>query len=179
MQADISVMHKPTAKKSRGLSLLEVLIALVIISLGLLGLAALQVSSMKKTTQTRVYDYAASSLQDLSERLAANASAAKAGYFDYSNLANTDGTLPTDYNCAQSICTTEQNAKYILRTWAVPLSTTLPSPRFSVAKTDMASGALMTLTLTWDANLSGTGAQSCNTQSVDGAQCHEVKIWLN
>ena len=172
-------MNKPTVNKSRGLSLLEVLIALVIISLGLLGLAALQVSSMKKSTQTRVYNYAASSLQDLSERLAANASAAKAGYFNYSNLDKTDGTLPTGNNCAQSSCTAQQNATYILRTWAVPLSTTLPSPRFSVSKTDMASGALMTLTLTWDANLSGTGAQSCNTQSVEGAQCHEVKIWLN
>ena len=168
-----------TAKSYRGFGLLEVLIALVIISIGLLGLASLQVNSLKKTSQTRSYDYASSALQDLAERISANPAAAKAGDFTYSNLTSADGTLPAANNCAQSTCTNQQFARYTLQQWAIPLSSALPSPRFAVEYQDMASGALMTLTLTWDAALSGAGAAACQNQSVDGAQCHEVKIWLN
>lgn len=165
--------------KSYGFGLIELLIALVIISLGLLGLAALQVSSLQKTQQTRGYEQASSALQDLVERIGANATAAKNGDFDFSNLNSADNTLPSAADCTSVNCSQSEMARYILRNWALPLPAALPSPRFSVEKTTIASGAMMTLTLTWDASLSGQGAASCAASTVDSAQCSKVTIWLN
>lgn len=164
---------------TRGVGLIELLIALVIISIGLLGLASLQVNSLQKTQQTRGYEHASAALQDLVERIGANPAAAINGDFDFSNLSSADNTLPSAADCSAVNCTQSQIARYTLRNWAAPLSAALPSPRFSVEKSSLASGAMMTLTLTWDASLSGQGSASCATTTVDGAQCSRVKIWLN
>jgi type IV pilus assembly protein PilV len=59
-------------KKSNGFSLIEVLVAMVILAIGLLGLAALQASSLKNN-QTAYYRSLATQLSyDIADRMRAN-----------------------------------------------------------------------------------------------------------
>jgi type IV pilus assembly protein PilV len=61
-------------KKSNGFSLIEVLVAMVILAIGLLGLAALQASSLKNN-QTAYYRGLATQLSyDIADRMRANRS---------------------------------------------------------------------------------------------------------
>ena len=98
------------ANLARGSGLIEVLIALVIMSVGLLGLASLQVSSMQRLQQARHQEAVTAALDDLCGRILANASLAKDGLFTFTNLANASAPSK-DNNCiANNNCTTQQQA---------------------------------------------------------------------
>lgn len=67
------IIDKPVP---RGFSLLEVLIALFVVSIGLLGLARLQAQTTASLVQTRLRTQAQLLLQDLAERVRLNANIA-------------------------------------------------------------------------------------------------------
>ena len=81
----------PGQRRQRGLSLIEVLIAMLILAIGLLGIAAMQAITLRNSqsafdrTQAVVLSYA------MLDRMRANATAARAGSY---NLAETC-TAPT------------------------------------------------------------------------------------
>lgn len=58
--------------QSRGFSLIEVLIAVVILAIGLLGVAAVQVVSLQQTNNSFLQTKANLHVQDIAERLRAN-----------------------------------------------------------------------------------------------------------
>lgn len=61
---------------SRGFSLIEVLIAVVILAIGLLGVAAVQVLSLQQTNNSYLQTKANLHVQDLAERIRLNGGAA-------------------------------------------------------------------------------------------------------
>ena len=63
--------------KSRGFTLIEVLIALVILSVGLLGLAGLQIISLKNNQSTYARGQANLMAMDVIDRIRANPVSAK------------------------------------------------------------------------------------------------------
>ena len=102
-------------KKQRGFSLIEVLVALVILSVGLLGVAALQLTSLQTNREAYLRTQAVIAGTDLLERMRANKPAALSG--DYSTSV---GTMPTgSKNCSTlgAACTTTEMAAYDLIAW--------------------------------------------------------------
>lgn len=73
-------MKRKARRWQTGLNLLEVLIATLVLSLGLLGLAGLQVSSLKTTQNASLKQTATLVLYDLLERMRSNRSAVCANY---------------------------------------------------------------------------------------------------
>jgi len=69
-------------KRQRGFSMVEVLVSLLVISLGLLGLAALQSTSMKSTHSAYLRTQATQYAHDILDRMRANREAARAGAYD-------------------------------------------------------------------------------------------------
>ncbi|MEW5754838.1 MAG: type IV pilus modification protein PilV [Pseudomonadota bacterium] len=67
--------HYPHTSKMAGLTLVEILVTLVILAIGLLGLAALQVVGMRSTGASENRTQATVYLDDLAERLRANSDA--------------------------------------------------------------------------------------------------------
>jgi type IV pilus assembly protein PilV len=63
---------QPPGVRQRGLSLIEVLVAVVIISLGLLGMAGLQASSMRGSQSAVYRAQAVQFAADMAERMRAN-----------------------------------------------------------------------------------------------------------
>ncbi|MDD5393757.1 MAG: type IV pilus modification protein PilV [Thiothrix sp.] len=93
--------------RQAGLSLLEVLIAALVLSIGLLGLASLQIAGMKTTHNSYQMQQATWMVQDLLERMRANKPGAAAG--DYNVAINACGSPPTCLSA--TACTSTEMAK--------------------------------------------------------------------
>ncbi len=74
-------------KQQRGMSLMEVLISILVLSIGLLGVAALQTSSMRHTNSSLERTMAATLTDTLAELLRANPEAARQGNYAFSDCA--------------------------------------------------------------------------------------------
>lgn len=108
----IHAHHRPTRVSGRGFVLLEVLISIVILAVGLLGLAKLQASTRQMQMESYQRAQAVVLLQDMVSRLSANIKAA--GCYAISDVTSgtpyvgTGGTVPT--TCAAGTGTGAQQA---------------------------------------------------------------------
>lgn len=109
------LMRRPPrspSRQQRGFTLVEVLVALVILSIGLLGLAGLQLSSLQASQQAYLRSQATVMGQDIIERMRANRDAALNGEYD---IAMADGP-PAGADIAAND----------LNDWLTALGTSLP-----------------------------------------------------
>jgi type IV pilus assembly protein PilV len=83
----------------KGFSLIEVLVALLILSVGLLGLAAMQVSGLRSVGNSTYYTQASLALTDMAERMRANPVAVADNFFLDVSSDSTDGAAKT-IDCA-------------------------------------------------------------------------------
>lgn len=142
-------------QSGKGFSLLEVLIALVVLSIGMMGVAAMFVDSLRNSGsaiyRTRAVIYA----QDMADRIRANQSAA-ASYV--AAVADTG----TDNGCADSgetgsvvaavQCTAAQMAAHDIFTWKQIIEdgqTGLPGGEASIARNAGTVPATYTITVQW------------------------------
>ncbi len=115
----------------RGASLLEVLIALVILGIGILGMLALQATSLKTNQLAISRTLAAGLASEITELMRANRIAAESGQYDIA--------LNQTVSSATSIAGND------LMTWKEHL-TQLPSGQSSISR----NGNIFTITIQWD-----------------------------
>ena len=127
----------------KGLSLIEVMIALAVFSFGLLALAALMASGLKYNTSALHRSYATSQAYDMGDRMRANRLGLDAGY--YNNLSDR-GTNP---DCIESGCTPEQMAQYDTWQWNTDNARLLPEGAGTVSLKSSDSG-IYTITVAWN-----------------------------
>ncbi len=143
------------ATEAGGFTLIEVLVALVVLAVGLLGLAALQVMSLKYNQTTYNRNQATVIAYDLADRMRANASVT--GNYLTTTLAETAATCKSGSTpCTQCIdptnrCSPTQLAVKDLYEWNGLLVSQLPNGTGSVTQ----SGAVYTITVNWDDNRDG------------------------
>jgi len=101
--------------RSAGYTLIEVLVALLVISLGLLGMAALQVSALKQNQNAYARSQVLTAAHGIADRMRANEAGLSAGnYFGTSDAYNGDDP---DTSCEDAVCTAAQMATYDLNNW--------------------------------------------------------------
>lgn len=118
----------PGCTYQRGFTLLEVLIAVVILSVGLLGLAALQATSLEHNKNSMIRSQIAILGYDMIDRMRANAPAVTAGNY---NLLD-DSVLPagTDATCTSVTgCTPAAMALQDYFEWDRAIQAALPGCR--------------------------------------------------
>ena len=109
----------------QGFTLLEVLVALLIVSIGLLGLAGLQVAAINNTNTSRVRGLAAIQAGGLAAAMHANPA-----YWQNISASTSLSNIPSTpaSGCTSSACTPSQIAGYDVSTWTNDLaSLAIPS----------------------------------------------------
>lgn len=131
------------AKRSNaGFTLIEVLIALVVMSIGLLGLAALQIQGMKYNSDAYFRTQATTLAYDIIDRMRANATAARSGLY----AATTAPAGSSD--CEAAACSAPDLAQYDLKRWYDALAVRLPKPLDQPSSIQSAGGQ-HTITIRW------------------------------
>lgn len=138
-------MRPTTASRpAAAFTLLEVLVAIFILSVGLLGLAGLQSASMRNNNSAAMRSQATVLANDIADRIRANPDG------DYiTPLPN--GTQQT--NCLSTTgCSEDAMAQNDIYEWQYAVGDNLPTGTGSLA----VSGGIYTITITWDDRFSGT-----------------------
>ncbi len=166
----------PNSIRQTGSSLLEVLVTVVILSIGLLGYAGMQVSSMRSTETGRMRSEVIALANDISDRLKANQQQADAGAYNGS-LSET----PSPPDCNSNACTSQQMRKQDLSSWYERLST-LPDGKGKITTTaltiDGIDSTLMTISLCWNEGRIVVPNSSCPPQSDNALQLFQLRVLL-
>lgn len=156
----------PTPKPARGFTLLEVMIALVIFSIGLLGLAGLQARGLQSNTTAQYRTTAMILAYDMADRIRANSTGVAAGNYD-----DLDNASPTQGDCINNACTAAQMAVYDYYEWRQSASNALPSGHGTVTG---APGAPFTVTVMWDEDRTGATGTDCNGNPAVDLKCYRM-----
>jgi len=128
--------------KNTGFTLIEVLIAMLVLAVGLLGLAGLQAKSLKNNQRAYNRSQATQLAYDIADRMRANKGAA-ASYL---------GAAAANANCLTTTgCSAIEMAKNDLFEWNAAIAQALPSGTGSITL----AGNIYTLTINWDDNRDG------------------------
>lgn len=103
------------ARKQQGVGLLEVLIALLVLSIGIMGLAALQTTGLRLNTQSYQRTQALMAIQDVVDRIRANPTGQMA--LAYDNVAFDPIPSAPDCGDGTTVCSAQQIADYDIRQW--------------------------------------------------------------
>jgi type IV pilus assembly protein PilV len=127
------MIRGPIGRRVAGFTLLEVLIALIIVSIGLLGVAAMQASTLKNAGSSKYRSAAISLSSDMADRMRANLEGLMGGNFAVGTGYNRPRSALADtaYNspqtaCRSSGCLPAEMALDDLATWQERLMTSLP-----------------------------------------------------
>jgi type IV pilus assembly protein PilV len=152
--------HDAFATQS-GFSLIEVLVSLVIVSVGLLGIAKMQALAYSSTGVAGKRSIAAIQASSLASSMSANRSywaALTAPTNTTVNglvVASTDGALAVPTNCTQGAaapCAPNQVAAYDVQSWAKALQPLLSNAQATIACITLNVPVNCTITLTWTEN---------------------------
>ncbi len=132
---------------SRGFTLVEVLIALVVLSISLLGLAALQTSALKFNHSGYQRSQATLLAYDILDRMRANRT--KAMSSSTYNIDTTASTPSAGTNCNSTNCTDSQLAAFDIYQWRTALTQTLPNGTGGVSYVDIGTTRLYTIEVRW------------------------------
>ena len=165
-----------SSRNSRGFTLVEVLVSLIIIGVGMLGIAKIQALAYASTGTAALRSLAALEASSLAASMRANrgywsTQAATASQTITSSLANvtgsTDGVLLNTYNCTlgggNAPCSTQQMAAYDLHQWVSAINTLLPnvtSTVFCAAPVTAGYPIDCTIQLSWAERAVGINSQS-------------------
>ena len=134
--------HNFPAKMPNGFSLIEVLIALIILSVGMLGIAGLYVQSMQAGRTSMFRHNAVTLVGDIADRIRANPSAGAA-------YAATSGA---DNNCIDGDvnCTPAEMAAQDIDLWQEQADASLPNGTVTVIHDSGAVPPSYQITVGWD-----------------------------
>lgn len=138
-------------RRVRGVTLIEVLVALVIVAVGLLGLAGLQVRGLSIQKDAHGRAIATQLALDLADRMRANrvpgALTPPSEYTFSASYATALPTSPTD--CAAVVCNEAEQAQYDLARWLARVRESLPGGWAHVAPIENTENRTWNVTLLW------------------------------
>ncbi len=124
----------PLTKTQSGFTLLEIMVAIVVLSLGLLGLAGLQAASLRNNQTAYYRSIATQQAYDIADRLRANLAGVGAPNYSYNNLAI--GLPVGNPDCFAAACTPANIAISDRRQWNTANAALLPNGNGTVVCAD-------------------------------------------
>ncbi|WP_428036008.1 type IV pilus modification protein PilV [Amphritea sp.] len=149
---------KRRLRQQKGVGMIEVLVALVIISVSMLGLAALQINSVRFNNQAYLRSQATYLAYDIIDRMRANKDEANAGSYSISIGDDSNGSTA----CETGNCSTAALAAYDKAQWLNTLKTELPKGDGTVSM----AGDKITVSVQWDQS-QGQAAETVQTYTLE------------
>lgn len=166
-----------------GATLIEVLVTLLIVSIGLLGLAGLQMSGLRSNNSAYMRTQATLQAYDIIDRMRSNKAGADAGGYVFDPASD---SIPSQ-NCSGvgATCNSTQMAQHDLRLWLLAMASPSPSgygcPGSAQAPDDVCrrllpagtgrinrdnATGLYTVTVLWDDYRTGVTGTGCDPDRV-------------
>lgn len=139
-------------KSNAGFGLIEILVALLVLAIGLLGLASLQTTALTQSSETRSRSQAILLADDMIERIRSNRDAIAA----YAVPAAASPTCNSAFKVANANVVTEDIAE-----WKNSLSCLLPGGNGTV----QINGDVATVGITWSTNTGGASDGSVTLEA--------------
>ncbi len=144
-------MHRITYRhlhRQHGFTLLELLIALLVLSIGLLGLAALQTTGLRSNQMASMRTIATQLTYDMTDRMRANPDGLTTTN-QYYVLGTGDPTPSIVTNCDAEACNSSELADFDLGQWRARVGT-LPGGLSQIIQTTTAGTTTHTVTVHWN-----------------------------
>jgi len=164
-----AIVHR--CRAGRGFSLVEVMIAVFVIAVGLLGMGKMQALAISSTKNASVRSIAALQATSLTAAMRANGAYWSAGLAPASvTVTGTtlgDATLNAQTtDCSAAVCTPVQMAAFDLRAWGTNLAASFPSGSGAVSCTTSLSAPIScTVTVNWVERTVGINSAAAGTSA--------------
>ncbi|MGB5606702.1 MAG: type IV pilus modification protein PilV [Gammaproteobacteria bacterium] len=155
-------------QKQKGTTLLEVLIAVLILSIGLLGHSKIQALGVRAATDANLRTQATTLANEMIERLRANRPAADSGYYSTIDYASIDCNAGPAKICSEgtagsaSDCTMDEIANEDAVHWFCAVQDSIPNGNVAVS---VAAG-VYSIQVSWDGLDENGATQSRNVSSM-------------
>lgn len=147
------------AARQSGFSLLEVLIAVVVTSVGLIGLAGMQAAGLNSNQRAYQRSQATVLAYDLADRMRANTNSINSYLTSSMTLAQAVAAGEVAGCKSTTGCSTAQMAQTDLVDWNADLTVALPNPTGVITLDNRGTATLdddlYTITLSWDDDRNG------------------------
>lgn len=161
------ISHQQSAHQA-GFSLLEVLVTVFVLSIGLLGIAGMQATSLKLSHESHLRSQASLLTADIGDRMRSNTTISRAGGYDgtYTSLDNPDtGCL------GNGICAPTRISTLDLNNWRYNLGLTFPGVQATINTVTVQGQTIATITLIW--------VDTDNDDGVNAANANDRRFTLN
>jgi len=154
--------------REKGFSLLEVMIAMVIFAVGILGLAGMQVIALENSYESISRNQAIILAYSMSDRMLANRQAKN------SYLISNNATATLNSNCNTIKCNSTEIVAFDLSQWKQNLSSQLINGSGEI------TGAFPSYTVTvhWDEDRTGATGINCPPIGVGDLRCYQLVVQL-
>jgi type IV pilus assembly protein PilV len=143
---------KTIQHRQNGFTLLEVLIALVVLSIGLLGVSKIQALGLRASADANLRTEATFLANDMIERMRANRPSTASGYYAGIGYGAIDCTTPVAKVCSEGTagaandCTTTEIADEDAYNWFCQVSASLPNAAVAVSS----AAGVYSVQVSWD-----------------------------
>lgn len=149
-------------KNLNGFSLFEVLVALVILAIGMLGIARMLMIAHKANSSSYIRQQSIQAAYDIIDHMHANRQAAINGNYNVNNLVSSGApAIPSapSTTCDTSACSSTQLASYDSWRWLSAELTKLPNGCGAVSTNTVGLNTVITVIIQWDDNASQTAIE--------------------
>jgi type IV pilus assembly protein PilV len=178
MRRACNTINSPT--RGGGFSLIEVLVAMLVLSIGVLGVAGMQVTALKNLQSSSSFGVAAMLANDMADRMWINQAQALANAYNHTAAASTPAY------CVDAACSNADLAEFDVAEWqqqikgyttggGVVVPPMLPSAQGSVVRDGVTSS--FEIGIYWDDDHSGsTASANCPPLSAADLDCYELTV---
>lgn len=150
----------------KGVTLVEAMIALLVISVGLLGIASLQITAMSQNTSSLNHSQAVWYTYNMSDRVRANIN-------QFNNYDGIDTSIGYTQNCLVNVCDEGMMLTADASDWTTMVSN-LPGGRGII--TSNVDGLL--ITVMWDDDGTGATGTACGPNPAVDLVCYTLALAL-
>ncbi|WP_455366420.1 type IV pilus modification protein PilV [Kaarinaea lacus] len=163
--------------RQQGFTIIEVLISVLVISIGLLGMAGLQTTGIQQSHNSYLKTQASMLAYDMADRMRSNLQGVAAGNYNAVDNGALD-LIADEPVCAQTdACTASEIADIDIYQWTSAddtgsIASTLPSGHGTVSN----NAGIFTITVMWDENRTGQTGTDCEGDPAENLKCFQLEF---